>query len=481
MSVSRLSPVLLLSCALAACGGGSDGNTGGGPDGNSGAVASDSSFVDDFVQDNIVNNRLVATGLRESYNSYDIASGQLRLSTTKSTDTPRQSATLATVPISNTVRARLSLSSQSSVNGDAQVLASVAGVFFNDIQDGGIDGSMGDVFGWAGIRQFASGDLTAEYCLVRSDNTDFTSFSGFFGDGNSTCETFEFDPVLDTFYDVSIALQDGTFTFEIDGVVQTYTPPVSVLEPSEHFKGVRAWVNSDSGSGTGTAIASFDNLSVDSFSEDFSTDVIPYYYLNSPDGSTVSVENGSLQLATTSDGMAGTVRNSVELMRNPGDYAEAELQYSSASTITGNPEDEAWARLVTSLYNDGSVQNPVNPGDGDVISYIDLHFRVNGSSLAQYCTGIWDTRDGVQDWQDTSCQAFSLSPEVDTRYKASILLDRDNNQIVYTLGDETATVTIDTAINPLSRYRTFLRNDLRDSAAGTSIVNVESIGLGAVR
>ena len=431
MLISRIYWSLALSGLLCACGGGSDSD----PDPVPGSDDQRVSFVDDFAQDNVTANRLVANDQRESRNSYSISDGHLRLSTTKTSSVARQSAALETQPDSNTVRARLMLSSESSYEGDAQVLASVTGVFYNDIQDGGIDGSQGDVFVWSGIRRTSDGVLSAEYCLVRSDNTDYSEFSVFFNEGASSCQQFEFDPVLDTFYDVAITLEAGVFTFDFDGVVQNYTPPGEVYSPAEQGKGVRAWVVSDSGPGTGTAVAIFDELTVDAFSENFSSDVLPYYTTAVPVGSNVVVNDGELQMTTTSDGQSGTVRNQVELMRDPNDNVSTQFRYSSDSVLSGNPEDEARVRLITSLYNDGSIANPVNRGDGDVISYIDMRFQVDGSSSARYCRGLWDTRNGVQDWQDISCQAFALQPLADTSYEAAISLDRDNRRVVYRLGD----------------------------------------------
>ena len=164
---------------------------------------------------------------------------------------------------SDRIQSVLELSSESTFSSgqpseDNAIRLRLGGTFYNDLADGGPDGSEGNVFANIVLRSDTAEGIVLEYCAYRSNTNDFSDSVELIGENGTDCGDFDINAAYDTPYAVSIVVDRdaGTMLFTANDSTRRFDiPTTAYAPPAEQFIGIQA--RSANGS---TAVAFVDDF-----------------------------------------------------------------------------------------------------------------------------------------------------------------------------------------------------------------------------
>ena len=189
---------------------------------------------------------------------------------------------LRVVQPTDILQANISIDSASVVasgGSDDRYSGGVTGMFYNDVQDGGFNGLEGDIFATSELLVTPNGGVTAQYCALRSTSADFTQSENLLNGGQDDCLDFQFLPVRDTFYTLSVGIDrpNKQLVFTINDETAVYNIQTAIFIPNAgNFRAVRATAYPDNG-GAGTSVVDVDQIETQNFSHTCNNKVVDVY------------------------------------------------------------------------------------------------------------------------------------------------------------------------------------------------------------
>lgn len=385
----------------------------------------------------------------------------------------RNRLSLADSSPTDSIAATLTLSSESRVDAGAEIRASVGGQFYNDIQDGGNDGFIGDVFATTRLYQDDEG-LKTLFCAFRADSADFGSATTLGPNGSAECGEFALTPAFDTTYNASVSLNraDKTLVFQLGDEQQSIALSTELFLPSTHYTRARAQVVN----GTGLVVLGIDDLKTDNIDDDFSYNSLPVLLVRGvADGSgeVVSVTSGevvdgAIKLSARED--AVTSYNSSRLRV----FSKVEESISTTVNVSSESTESVvhTARLYATMFHSGIAYDSDNPHVGNGVALSQIKFFPDGNSFVEACHR--EVMAGG-DQQDIICDRFTTVPKYDTNYQMSINFDRDNSKLVFGLDDEVVEIAVTTPLNVPYRADAYVSADTNGVEVGTAVVSFDNI------
>jgi len=453
---STLSRASLL--ALALCGTGA-------------ALAAPVEFTDDFSEDSLqltVDRRDDGRSVRR----YDVLDDRLMMTVTGSAG-ERGRAELEARGPSDSVSARVSLSSDTELSDDGRAAGILVGaMLYNTVQDGGAGSSEND--GYAEFRIRTDGvEAGSALCIFRVMADGSFEGAGVF-DGR-TCGDFEgFEPELDTEYTLSITVDRaaGTLRFAADGLTRDVSLGQPVFTPSRN----RQTVVVEHEAASGQAVGSVHAVTTDNVSQDFATAppvIGPYRPIFDAErlGRRVGTVDGRARLETTA--AAGDSARLGVTAFGDSDTIGATLELSSESVVTDGERTEASVSVGAFFYNDSMAGSP-NGNEGSVFSSVQVQTRADRMPRLLHCLfrsddAAFQEVTGLLGDAGEFCLPIG-DAAFDTEHVASVAIDRDAGDIVWTVDGVERRHTITTPINALGEDRQSLRIGV------TAIDGVTAIG-----
>jgi len=330
------------------------------------------------------------------------------------------------------------------------------GRFYNSIADGGLgeDDRTGDVEIELVLRLGTSPEEDrAEVCFKDRDS-----------EGNSQpleetrnkCENFQMTNLdVNTPYTLEVGIDRSTQELfaELNDERITVSSPTAFYEPNNRYGWARFRVR-DGAESAQFRLSSliFDgeeaNLQFLDTQGRYKTDNFDNF--SGDDNRSKEVINGRLR-------MSATVNSSEEdndaflRLANPNDYIEADLIYSSESSVDTSGGGFAAVRVGGLLYNDTS--DALDVGNlGTVWASVMLIDNADSGLVGEYCVIRSDAADfsestDLADGMDNDrCPTFELAVSADTIYNASLSLDSEAKTITFKLADEVIVYNITTDV-----------------------------------
>ena len=394
---------------------------------------------------------------------------------------------------------------------------------YNDIQDGGVDGRLGDVRAQLYASKRSDGRSFIEYCLRRSEDADDNERSGLLPESRN-CDNF---PVLfdyDTAYRVSIELdrESSLVRFRVDQhvvEVPVFSNMFIASDPQARlgvdarnasyviatFDDVRnhpeAVTSSEQSNGLVMAPlfpAPVDpaTLQVDStlpnlydildysaevnFVDDFNFDSHQLGLNTGRDRGQagVSWSDGAIVLESNSFPENDDGNWSEFYINHQTDSLETVVSLSSDSRLPPDNDAEAQIQIRAVFYND-TQDNGFNEQEGDMEAVISI--RISGDGRRQIRLDLrrrdenGRTQDDLlNDLEEVRRGIESIVPTLDTEYKIGIALDRENSLLRYSVNEDVFEYAIPTGIYLPARLRTLVSVNHRGSS-GIAVGKVYSI------
>lgn len=446
-------------------------------------------FLDDFSADSI---RYIIDDRPDdrSDRSYVVGAEGIRMTVSAVSDENQGSARIYLSDPTDTVRARFSLSSDTvlPMERDAEARMRIQGIWYNEMQDGGLgNGSrVGDVFGQARLRLRGDGDREFSFCLDRElEGGGFEGVDIFAGD--NCIDLPNFVPELDTVYEAQVTLdrEANTIAFGV-GDNQIVTPiGQTAFQPAFNNKQVNATHEGLSGQAVGTVSGIGTDGELQNFLEEplVSGPYRPIFDLESGDRSLV-VTGGRARFEV------GAPEDSNERLSltifGTSDTVVASLELSSETVIPANDDPEAeptQMRIGGTFYND-TAEGGFNEAEGNVFAAVLLRRFPDSSMTLEYCLFRSDTVDFSSGTElvmegGTECGSFGLTPELDTAYPVSIAIDREAGTILFTANGIERTHTITTPVFALDPTQFFLSAQGRAGAGARLVGYLDDFGTSA--
>lgn len=383
------------------------------------------------------------------------------------------------------VRARLSLSSETDIPADdnGEVKLRISGTWYNEIQDGGLGGNdrTGDVYIQARIRLRGTDRREFSICLDRQF-ADGTNEGVLLFDGENCFVMPDFDLVLDTVYEVHVALdrEAATIAFGIDGreIVTPIGQPVYL--PVSNEKVIQLQHEGSSGQAVGMVSA----IGTDGDLQDFS--VVPL--VSGPYRPLFDLQRETNNLTV----IGGRVRYEVAApaddeerlsltVYGTSDRIEGVIELSSDSVVAAPSSDEdepfVFARLGGIFYND-TAEGGFNENEGNVFAAIVLKQNSDATREIEYCLFRANTADFsdatelvMQD--GTECGDFGISAELDTSYNVGISTDLTAGTVTFSVDDVERIHTITTMVFKPASDGQFISAQARASAGSTAVAYLD--------
>lgn len=394
---------------------------------------------------------------------------------------------------------------------------------YNDIQDGGVDGRLGDVRAQIFASKRTDGRSFIEYCLRRSEDADFNQRSGLLPDSRN-CDNFPVVFEYDKSYRASIELdkEQSLVSFRVDEhvvEVPVSTDIYTASAPQARFgvdarnasyvigqfdtvrTGPEAVTLSEQLSGLDTAPA-FPNpvdpssIQVDStlanpydfldystqvnFIDDFSSDLLQLGLNTGTDRGEVGVSwnDGALVLESNSFPENDDGNWSEFNINHQTDSLETVVSLSSDSRLPADNDAEALIQIRAVFYND-TQDYGFNEQEGDMEAVLAIRYRGDGlrdfrMSLRRRDQNGRTQDDLLNDIDEVRNGIESIIPTLDTEYKIGLALDRENSVLRYSVDNEVYEYAIPTGIYLPARLRTLVSVNHRGSS-GIAVGNIYSI------
>lgn len=390
-------------------------------------------------------------------NTYKVLNDQVEMTSERIVDVNAQ-AEFRVWRRSDSISARVSLSDQSILaatdNSGARI--GLSGPFYNDIQDGGVEGALGDVVVQSELRLNNDGSRSAIFCFFRLLGDDWSQESLNIVNGDNCGDFFGFVPELNTPYTLSISLDRiaGVISLSLNEIVREIDIGTPVYLPHQDWRSVRL----RSRGTPSKAVGSVFSISTDNFTQDFSVEPLqirPYRHL-------WNMVDGVRSITTTEDERArfdvasiGPREQFYLALKDEVEAIKSDIELSSESQIVAESAAEqnsyAQIRLGGTFYND-TAEGGFNEKEGDVFAGIGLRARGDGSRTLFYCVFRSNSAANFEDPLnlinpgDDDCPDFGFVPELDKAYSAKIRLNRNPDQFVFTLDNIEKTVDITTPV-----------------------------------
>lgn len=380
---------------------------------------------------------------------------------------------------SDSLSARVSLSSESSlpVDGDSRARIRIEATLFNDTFESA-NSREGDVRFNLGLRLRGDGRFYVSYWASRrgadgeSEDLELGDISGF--------EVFdEMLLALDTAYDVSIEL-DRARRVVVMSVDQTSVEyPLSNIYPpyqSERSIGVQHEGSS------GRAVGRLHSLTTAELDIDFA-DSVPVIAPLRPQwdamnaGSTI--EWGDERLTLTVDGAQEGRGQATVASRHRNDFLGADLELSSSSRAVAGEKNIFG--VGATLFNDTAANTRVdnNAEEGDSFARVSLEDSGDEGLYAVYCYWRYDGEGWVEQVSgstDDCDNRFNAAIAYDTPYAVSVALDRDSQQLLWSLNTETRQHALSAGIHDTSA--SYYRVQLRAGGSGLAVGHLDNLRFG---
>jgi hypothetical protein len=436
---------------------------------SSDAAAQTAGFTDDFSASTIPASQYI-TG------NSTITAGSDHLLLSGISDGSKSRSRLRLNGTTDTLATTIALSANTDSQAERRGTLRLLSRFYNDTQDGGFDGNIGDIVSLIGLQPNSDGTTARSiFCLYREIGNDWDQIPVFDGEA---CTTVSEEMQYETPYDASMAIDRSqkTLTYTLNGTAITVNLPGEVYASASNSHYIEAVT--DDGMIEGRVYAlSHDNatLALDSLPET----LLPYRLWDSgKPGATASVTNGELKLSATSSSEE-RVRSRVAI-DSPIDTMQVNARISSESAIGEGATGRA--RVASSLYNtlaDGGIDNRL----GEVFATTQMQLR-DGSIIIEACA--WEATD--PDWAtadplytttaDGECEVLVSDASFDTNYLLGLSLDRANNKIVHRVNNDVYEHNITTqTYAAASENDMAMRTDVR-GAAGTLVAYFDNLVAG---
>jgi hypothetical protein len=347
------------------------------------------------------------------------------------------------------VRAAVSSDSQVPAGNNADTSFDLEVVFHNDTADGGYQDRAGDIQAKIRVRFEGSGRTRVESELQRRDEADDSSRLSVFPDGEDRYDFNGFRPALDQPYDISIRLDrvQGAIVFSVDEEEISVMLNTEIFEPAERSVQIRAYHQGTSGRAAVRLYSIETDTDVINFAEGPPV-IAPYrpsFEARQP-GTDVGVENGRLKLST--DGrVANSSRTAQIRVRGTSDHVGADIELSSESVVGAT--GYAYVGVSGSLYAD--LDNGPDNSEGTVFAALRLQSTGDQGRYVEYCAfrsndESFGSAAELIGGDPDNCPRFSITPELDTLYPASISLDESAMTLTYRFGEEEFVYNIATDI-----------------------------------
>ena len=426
-------------------------------------------FADDFSTDSI---RYSAFSFSEgpSSGSAQVENGQLILRARKSAEADFGNIFVSTTEDTDTLMVTAAFNTAtnlSSGSGEELAIIAVEERIYNTLADGGLnDGSsVGDVQVRFDVRLRGDGSGEHFFCLGEQTLDSFEPLNVFDNNSNS-CSFFEGVTIqqdVEYTFGYSLDRTTNSLTLTLDDNSQTVTLPGTLFRAVNPFTGFQLIHEG----GPGLAEARVRSIVTDS-----GTDVINaassigrYQPFNTSAQRSVSLINQAVWLsaeATEEDNSSIQLR-----IAQPTDYLEAEITISSDTAL--GERGRHFTELRANLYND-TTDGGFNEFEGEVSAFLTFQNYVGDQRMMEYC--LWrsddaegNERTGLLDG-GRRCATVPIKLELDTPYRSSIQLDREQAAIIFRVDGFTHTQPIATGIFDASR---------KLSQIGTSPNNLASV------
>lgn len=395
-------------------------------------------FLDDFSRDSL---RYTVDRREDSRVQRDYRVEQDRIVVSAaSTDTERQQAYIDPWGRSDSITARLTVSSETELpeGDDASAVVRITGVFYNDTQDRGFDGITGDIGANIQLALHGDGQRETFFCVGR-DGPEGTPQPTFI-DGAECGDFAGFTHELDTEYTLSIRLdrEAATMTFSIDDMSRTFDVGGAVFLPANDRRRVQVTHQGTSGK----AVATVHAIGTDDYFDDFaeSPPVIgpysPFFALENGDGRELDVVEERARFAVPSTPEADR-QLTLEYLGET-DRIQSVLELSSLSVLAGGQatsDNRVRIRLGSVVYND-LADGGTGGSEGNVFASISLLSDPGEDVVLEYCA----FRANDADFSDVvelvgqdgdTCGRFGIDAEYDVPYAVSIDVDRATGTLLF--------------------------------------------------
>ena len=393
------------------------------------SLADPVTFVDTFDSD-LVSERYFISNPE----NFTLSNSEVRLSATSGSE-GREDSRLVVFGEVDSIEATMRLSSESTANETpdfrSRARFMVSGTMYNELAEGGADGSLNDVFAQVFVAYNANGSISSLACASRSEDPVFSTFSNLDVDPNSdeVCGRFSTEIALDQSIIAGVSLDRTakTITFKLGDEKIVYAIATDVFEPSEHFKTARARAEGES-----SAVVYVEDLTVSAPpiipQEDTRPTITPILGAGVVDsllGSVYSSSAVELFWQSTSSGPFELLRNGGSVYIGDGrSYFDAGLTASSINDYTLKTEDsEASLALVTFPEFTISGEQPAAPSElrGEAYSSSALEIFWNRVTTEPAAADYEVSRDGMILTALDGLSYFDSGLQAGTNYTYSVV------------------------------------------------------------
>ncbi len=416
-----------------------------------------------------------------------VENGMLRL-TARATEENNFRNRLQLAEPTDYLEATLTLSSESTLDVDGRVRASIEMFLYNDLADGGTDGQTGDVVGFIEAEIRVRGRSSLEYCLARRDTPDGNNDRGLLDNGER-CGNLPVSVQFDQPLRVSMALDrdNGTVTFRVDDQVHVQAVDGPFFQASELFLAVAAassdlantvmlvddlrtseasLTNTETATGIATPPAFPepagppapadntltyplpDEAPALDFIDDFSNPSVTHFGLetNSEEGTYgVASIPGAIRLESTQIEGEPICCADVRLKSSGrSDSVSARVSISSESNLPIESSARARVMVRSQLWNntqDFGLDDEV----GDVTIEMFIELRGDGERNAEACARVRTSDDNDEQldmFNGDNCMRFATLPQFDEQYTLAMSIDRQTSILSLSINEETVEVDI---------------------------------------
>jgi len=363
-------------------------------------------------------------------------------------------------PKTDNIEAEVSLSSRTSLppTNDTGAEIQIRAIFYNDTQDYGFDGELGDMEASVRISLGSDGRRRFRANLRRRD-TDGRTQDDVLSDIQELQDgLLSAIPELDQSYRLRLTIdrENRILSFGIDDEVFDYQIPTGVFLPYQR----RVLISVNHRGPSGLAVGRIVSVETDTISEDFSASapvLAPYrpnFSAQRP-GRSVEVVDGRLRLEA--DGTVSSGNDPRIVALGASDYVGATLELSSESSVI--PDGEIFVDVGGTLYNDllPDARDPETPNVGNVFASVRLTAEGDGSLYAQYCAFRVDTQDFNELTEllgdnAGNCPRFESPLVYDSAYPSFVKLDRTEATLTFGFNGEERVYNISSDISSTAPF-----------------------------
>lgn len=397
-----------------------------------------------------------------------------------------------------------------------RAVASIQAVLYNELADGGTDGSFGDVRAELELAADANGMRRVEYCLRRFDDAQGDSRTNLLPN-NRSCIAMPASFQIGDSHRLAISLdrEAATVTFRMDGhsvVVPIATAMHTAADPTsqlvvESRNGARAVASIDelrtspdaltqeeieSGLTTPPAFPEpaeeivadssidfpFEPFAEVSFTDDFSSDTSLFGIDIWPRGSDagLALVDGALELQSHAESADQSASAALEV-QDETDFIRATASISERTSLTPG-ENEASFDLEAVFHND-TIDGGLDNRQGDIQTKIRLRamgtgeWRVAAEINRRNAEGNLESPQEI--FGEDGYHIFELTPAFDTPIDLSIELDRENRVMKFMADEQVHEVALPGELYLPAQRRLQFRAWHGNANSGRAVVRIHAL------